>query len=40
MIAHVSGLPLEEILPPLTGGGGLLLVRLWMMAHLRRTGSS
>ena len=24
MIAHVSGLPVEELLPPLTGGGLML----------------
>lgn len=37
MIAHLGGLPLEEILPALAGtSGGLLLVRGWLMLHLRR----
>jgi hypothetical protein len=37
MIAHVAGVPLEEVLPPLTGAGGtLLLARAWLMLHLRR----
>ena len=36
MIAHVGGVPLEEILPSLTGGGGaLLLARAWLMLRLR-----
>ena len=33
MIAHVGAVPLEEILPSLTG---LLLARAWLTAHLRR----
>ncbi len=37
MIAHVGGVPLEEILPSITGAGaGLLLARGWLMGHLRR----
>ena len=37
MIAHVAGVPLEEILPSLAGaGGGLLLARAWLSVHLRR----
>ena len=37
MIAHVSGVPVEELLPSLAGGGAsLLLVRVWMAHHLRR----
>ena len=37
MIAHVGGMPLEEILPSLTGvGAGLLLARAWLMLQLRR----
>ncbi len=37
MIAHVAGLPLEEIAPAVTGAGtGLLLARAWLMLHLRR----
>ena len=37
MIAHVGGVPLEEILPSLAGGGaGLLLARAWLTLHLPR----
>ena len=37
MIAHVAGVPLEEILPSLGGAGaGLVLARAWLAAHLRR----
>ena len=37
MIAHVGGVPLEEMLPSVTGAGaGLLLVRAWLSLHLRR----
>jgi hypothetical protein len=37
VIAHVGGVPLEEILPSVTGAGtGLLLARAWLMVHLRR----
>ena len=37
MIAHVGGVPLEEILPLATGAGaGLLVERPWIMLRLRR----
>jgi hypothetical protein len=37
VIAHVAGVPVEEILPSVTGAGaGLLLARGWLMLHLRR----
>ena len=37
MIAHVAGVPLEELLPALTGaGGGLVLLRAWLSVHVRR----
>ena len=37
MIAHVGGVPVEEILPSLAGGGAvLLLARAWMGLRLRR----
>jgi hypothetical protein len=37
VIAHVGALPLEEVLPLLTGaGGGLLAVRARIMARVRR----
>jgi hypothetical protein len=37
VIAHVGALPLEEILPSVTGAGvGLVLARAWIMLHVRR----
>ena len=37
MIAHVAGMPLEEILPSVTGvGASLLVARGWLALHLRR----
>jgi hypothetical protein len=37
VIAHIGGLPLEEILPSVTGAGaGLLVARAWIMLHVRR----
>jgi len=37
VIAHVGGVPLEEVLPSLTGAGAsLLLARAWLVMHLRR----
>jgi hypothetical protein len=37
VIAHVGGVPLEEMLPSVTGAGtALLLARAWVMMHLRR----
>ena len=37
MIAHIGGLPLEEMLPALAGGGsGLALVRAWLSTRWRR----
>jgi hypothetical protein len=36
-LAHVAGMPLEELLPMVAGpGGGLLAVRAWMAMSLRR----
>jgi hypothetical protein len=36
MVAHVGGMPLEELLPSLAGAGtGLLVVRAWVAVHLR-----
>lgn len=35
--AHVAGVPLEELLPSLTGlGAGLLMARAWLSLRLRR----
>ena len=37
MIAHVGGVPVEEILPTLAGTStGLLVVRAWLILRLRR----
>jgi hypothetical protein len=36
-LAHVGGMPLEELLPALAGpGAGLLAARVWLTLHLRR----
>jgi hypothetical protein len=37
VIAHVGGVPVEEILPSVTGAGAsLLLVRTWMVLRVRQ----
>jgi hypothetical protein len=37
MIAHVGAVPVEEVLPSVTGAGaGLLLARAWLILQLRR----
>ncbi len=37
MIAHVGGVPAEELLPALAGTGtSLLVARAWLALHLRR----
>jgi hypothetical protein len=37
MIAHVAGVPLEEMLPLIPGAGAsLLLARAWLLLRLRR----
>jgi len=37
IVAHVGGVPVEEILPTLAGTGtGLLVLRAWLAARLRR----
>ncbi len=37
MIAHIVGVPLEELASVLAGAGtSVLLVRAWLGAHLRR----
>ncbi len=37
MIAHVAGVPVEEVLPTLAGTGtGLLVARAWLMLRVRR----
>ena len=37
VIAHVGGLPVEEVLPTLAGTGtGLLVARAWLMLRVRR----
>ncbi|MGH2923050.1 MAG: hypothetical protein ACRDKH_03345 [Solirubrobacterales bacterium] len=40
MIGHVSGVPVEELVPLAGGTGGLLVIRLWLRARLgARTGA-
>jgi hypothetical protein len=37
MIAHIGGVPLEELIPSLVApAGGLLLARAWIMARVPR----
>ena len=37
MIAHVGGVPLEELAPMVpSAGAGLLLARVWLMSRVRR----
>ena len=37
MIAHVGGVPLEELLPMVpSAGAALLLARMWLMQRVRR----
>jgi hypothetical protein len=37
VIAHVGGVPVEEIVPTLAGTGtGLLVARAWLMLRVRR----
>jgi hypothetical protein len=37
VIAHIGGVPLEELLPSATGAGAALLAaRGWLALHLRR----
>jgi hypothetical protein len=41
VIAHVGGLPLEELLPSTAGAGAALLVaRAWIMLRLRGRGGA
>ena len=37
VLAHIGGVPVEELLPAAAGtGGALVLARAWMAVHLRR----
>jgi hypothetical protein len=37
LIAHIVGIPLEELLPSVSGAGaGVLVARAWIMLRLRR----
>jgi hypothetical protein len=37
ILAHIAGVPVEELLPGLAGpGAGLVLVRVWLSLRLRR----
>ena len=39
MIAHVGGVPMEELLPSVAGAGAaLVLARAWVAVHVRRRG--
>ncbi len=35
MLAHVSGIPVEELVPLAGGAGGLLVVRAWIRTRIR-----
>jgi alpha-beta hydrolase superfamily lysophospholipase len=35
MLAHVSGIPVEELVPLAGGTGGLLAMRLWLRMRVR-----
>ena len=36
-LGHVGGMPVEELVPALAGGGAsLLAARAWLSLHLRR----
>ncbi|HZA58849.1 MAG TPA: hypothetical protein VE523_06650 [Solirubrobacterales bacterium] len=35
MIAHVSGIPVEELVPLVGGTGSLILARAWLRMRLR-----
>lgn len=40
-LAHIGGVPLEELLPALAGpGAGLLATRAWLIMRLRRRGGN
>jgi hypothetical protein len=37
VIAHIGGVPVEELLPSVTGAGtGLLVARAWIALRVRR----
>ena len=39
VMAHVGGVPVEELVPTLAGAGtGLLVARAWLVLHVRRLG--
>ena len=35
MIAHVAGVPVEELLPVLSSTGGILVARVWIAVRVR-----
>lgn len=37
-LAHVGGMPVEELLPWLAGPGTLMVARAWVAVRLRRQG--
>jgi hypothetical protein len=36
MIAHIGGVPVEELLPAATAGGGMVVAQAWLWLRLRR----
>ena len=37
IVAHIAGVPVEEVLPTLAGTGtGLIVARAWLMLRVRR----
>jgi hypothetical protein len=38
--AHVAGVPVEELLPFASAGGGMLARMLWLRVRMRRRGSA
>jgi len=37
VFGHIAGVPVEELLPSLGAGGGVLVAaRIWLSVHLRR----
>jgi uncharacterized membrane protein YgdD (TMEM256/DUF423 family) len=37
IVAHIAGMPVEELLPSLAGPvGGLVMVRAWLAVSVRR----
>jgi hypothetical protein len=37
-LAHISGVPVEELLPWLAAPGSVVVARAWLAVHLRHRG--